>query len=315
MDSGSALLDFAEGISAVVQTTTSSVVAESNCYLVAGSGRDVHLIDPGEAKEGNWRRLIDGLATRGRELADVASIIVTHLHEDHLGIADRVRRASGATLVMLSAEQRALDERGATDDSAARLERWGVPVERRPELLAVARARAERHPVQADLLMEPGESVALGPRCAVAVWTPGHTRGHLCVDLPDDGLVFTGDHLLPSLYPGIGLGGRGATNPLVDYYASLAAVADLGSRRGLPGHGGVIADVATRVAQTRRHHERRGEEITAAVDERGRLTTWELAARLRWSAGWQNLRNYSLDSALRQVDMHLERKAQTSMTT
>ncbi len=66
----------------------------------------------------------------------------------------------------------------------------------------------------ADLLVEDGDVLPIAGREVRALWTPGHTAGHLCLVDEGDGLLFTGDHVLPRINPGIGLGGRTATNPL-----------------------------------------------------------------------------------------------------
>ena len=44
----------------------------------------------------------------------------------------------------------------------------------------------------------------MGARVLEAVATPGHTKGHLVFHDLDAGLLFSGDHVLPTISPSIG---------------------------------------------------------------------------------------------------------------
>src|SRR5690606_14753860 len=83
------------------------VVPYTLAYVLLDARGDAHLIDTGWDSDENWRRLGDGLAAAGRGIEDVATVTVTHLHADHLGLAERVRAASGATLAMHRVEHEA----------------------------------------------------------------------------------------------------------------------------------------------------------------------------------------------------------------
>ena len=64
-----------------------------NVYLVEEAGK-LTVVDTGFP--GNWPLLVAGLAGIGHTLADVQAILITHAHVDHVGMAERLRRASGA---------------------------------------------------------------------------------------------------------------------------------------------------------------------------------------------------------------------------
>src|SRR5438128_12188762 len=59
-----------------------------NSYLVV-DGTDVTIIDAGVP--GYWRDLPAELATLGRTLDDLRSVVLTHGHSDHIGFAERAR--------------------------------------------------------------------------------------------------------------------------------------------------------------------------------------------------------------------------------
>src|SRR5678816_2213909 len=56
------------------------------------------LVDTGPKIPEAFEALKDALHTLGKRIEDVERIVLTHLHEDHCGLAGAVQRASGATI-------------------------------------------------------------------------------------------------------------------------------------------------------------------------------------------------------------------------
>ena len=75
-----------------------------NVHAFALDGGGLGLIDAGWESEEGWTALTDGLAAIGGGVEDVRGLLVTHLHFDHLGLAERVRQASGAWVAMHPAD-------------------------------------------------------------------------------------------------------------------------------------------------------------------------------------------------------------------
>lgn len=268
-------------------------------YVLADAAGDLHLVDPGWDAPGNLELLDAALGGIGGSLDRVASVTVSHMHADHLGLADRIRAASGARVAMHSAEQRAID---AGADEAPDLVEWGVPAELHEQFAAlVGRARPR---LSADLLLEHGELLDVPGREVSVIHTPGHTVGHLCLWEPEGQLLFTGDLLLPTIFPGIGLGG-GSADPIADYLASLDEIEKLGDPEVCPGHGYGFHGLGERCAVTRAHQLGRTHEVGQIVAEHPRATVWEVASRVRWTGGWQNLRGLHRASALSQTAMRM----------
>ena len=112
------------------------------------------------------------------------------------------------------------------------------------------------------------EVVRLGDRDWIALSTPGHTADHLCMWCPEDGVILTGDHVLPTITPHIGgfLGG----DPLRSYLDNLDKVAALdGVTKVLPAHGHPFDDLAARCKAIQDHHARRLEQLVDAAPEAG----------------------------------------------
>lgn len=180
-----------------------------------------------------------------------------------------------------------------------------MPADERRELIrALARDDPEMFPAP-DILLDDDDLLPIPGRAIRAILTPGHTPGHLCFLDEDDGILFTGDHVLLRINPGLGLAGEQATNnPLVDYLRSLDRVEDL-SDVAFPGHQERIADLPARVDAIRRHHLNRAAEVAQLRTPDS--TAWSIARRLRWRAGWQTMDAYHRHSAIAQVSMHLNR--------
>jgi glyoxylase-like metal-dependent hydrolase (beta-lactamase superfamily II) len=279
-------------------------------YLVLDAEKHVHLIDPGWDTESNRGALAAALGELGHALADVASVTVTHLHPDHLGLAAHVRESSGAPVALHRLEQEAIGEVATPvdeTDAVARFAAWGASAARHPELLAALLRRSAWRPFTADRLLEDGDALGIPGHDIEVLHTPGHTVGHLALRDAPRRLLFTGDLLLPNQYPGVGLGGTPAGNPIDDYLASLERVVAFDDHEVLPGHGYRFTGLADRIAETREHHERRTREVAAVVGSSPEANVWEVASRLSWTAGWEQLSGLHLLSALAQTELHLER--------
>jgi len=310
-DAGSSAVDeVREGVLAVPLRMSESGLSHVFAYLVDGGAGDLHLVDAGVDDDENWTLLSAAARALGRDVADIGSVTVTHAHPDHLGLAARVRAASGAVVRMHAEDARAMRSRASllpADLLEPALDRWGVPVARRDELRAPAsRPVSAGATVEVDEALAGGETIRAGRRSWRVLHTPGHTRGHVCVIDDEAGLVFTGDHVLPSVNPGIGLGGRVAgDDPLGDYLASLELVAALDDHEACPGHERRFRGLADRCRELARHQGRRTEEVREALDEAPGASVWETASRIAWTGGWVGLRGGTLLSALAQTAMRM----------
>ena len=292
-----------EGVWAIAQPFGSVAEVYTLDYVLEDAAGDLHLIDPGVDSDENFAALGEQLASIGHGIDDIASVTATHLHHDHLGMAARVRAASGAPIAMHSLEQAALEAVEAPSWlSPAGLDTWGVPAERAAELRAELGRRSSRPRVTADVLLEDGDLLDVPGRRLRVLHTPGHTAGHVCVE--SDDLLFTGDHVLPNQFAGIGLGGDRGTNPLRDFHDSIALVAPLDHLEACPGHGWRFSGLGARCEQILSHHDRRTTEVAEVLDRDPDATVWRIASQLTWTAGWPNLGGYMLASALGQTQTH-----------
>jgi glyoxylase-like metal-dependent hydrolase (beta-lactamase superfamily II) len=250
-----------------------------NGYVVEDDD-GLSLIDAGWKADDVLAALHTGLNACGYALADVRRLLITHCHFDHYGLAGTLRRAGVPELVMHEldwqlardhlSDPAALD--AAADDWIARN---GLRVDvsldeelmhNRTELAAPTRALAG------------GESVGR----LRALWTPGHTPGHLCFIDERTGAMFTGDHILDPITPHVGIWRPGNANPLGDYIASLHAAAEAGATMVFPAHGEPFPSLARRVHELLAHEAHRERLIAAAFGGHVR-TAADIARVLPWT--------------------------------
>jgi len=295
------------GVWSLVLPFSSHYPGATTTYLLERADGSLCVVDPAWRTEENRRLLEAGAARSGHRLEDVGLVVVTHLHPDHIGMAEELRRLSGAAIALHRADQSAL-ETGLpqTHVPAEWFEHWGVPPDRRAELVRWW-VEERRYPVvHADRVLEDGDRVSVGGGELVVLHTPGHTSGSICLVHEAERAVLTGDHVLPDAYPGIGLGGASGGNPMGEYLASLDRLQPYDDFEAWPGHGGRFRPLGERRARIEAHHRRRSAEVAAALDVLHRPTVWEVAARLRWSGGWATMADYRLASALAQTEWHVD---------
>ncbi|MEU3848283.1 MBL fold metallo-hydrolase [Streptomyces sp. NPDC029554] len=291
---------------------------------VVDTDRGPVLIDTGWDDPESWDTLAEGLTACGTSAAEIHGVVVTHHHPDHHGLSGRVREASGAWIAMHAADTAVVRRtREAPPERwlaymAAKLAAAGAPEEHlAPLRTARSRALPGLSPALPDRDIAPGELLDLPGRRLRAIWTPGHTPGHVCLHLEEDhparlpghGRLFSGDHLLPEISPHIGLyedpDDTTVTDPLGDYLDSLERVGRLAPAEVLPAHQHAFSHAADRVRELLAHHESRLTGLLALLREP--LTPWQLAERMEWNRPWHRIPHGSRTIAVSEAEAHLRR--------
>jgi glyoxylase-like metal-dependent hydrolase (beta-lactamase superfamily II) len=137
---------------------------QTNCWLASDdAGGPVLVIDPG----GDARVLMDSID--GRE---VAGVVLTHGHFDHLGAVAEVIAATGAPLAIHKADAEGITDPAGTGGALFGFEETAPP---------------------ADRVLADGDVVEAGELRLSVLHTPGHTPGSIC--LLGEGHLFSGDTL------------------------------------------------------------------------------------------------------------------------
>ncbi|MEV6393710.1 MBL fold metallo-hydrolase [Streptomyces sp. NPDC051907] len=286
------------------------------------------LVDAGWDDPASWDTLVAGLGALGTAIGDVHGVVVTHHHPDHHGLSGQVREASGAWIAMHAADTAVVRRTREAEPGlwlaylADKLTRAGAPDEHTAPLRA-ARASGRMRTLPGlraalpDREIVPGELLDLAGRRLRAIWTPGHTPGHVCLHLEEDhpanrpgnGRLFSGDHLLPEITPHIGLyedpDDATVADPLGDYLDSLERIGRLAPAEVLPAHQHAFTDAAGRVRELLAHHEERLADLLTLLAEP--LTAWQAAERMEWNRPWEQIPYGSRNIAVSEAEAHLRR--------
>lgn len=239
-----------------------------NVYLVEAS-EGFLMIDCGTDWDPGRKALDDGMTVLGLAGAEIHTLLVSHLHPDHVGMSARLVREWGCSFVMHERASRLVDRYNDTPGYAVRLERiaskHGVPetiVEantglRRPEYMP---------PIDPpDVTVADGDEISLGPdRSLIVLHTPGHEPAHICVRDTQTGILFSGDHILPRISPVI-MYDEDIGDPLGEYMQSLNRLIQLGIALTYPAHGTLIERGDERAHQILLHHRRRLSDMVDLV--------------------------------------------------
>lgn len=273
------------------------------------------LVDGGWAIRESRAALESGLDQLGHTPADVTRILVTHVHRDHYTLAVVLRREYGAHVSLGLGDKETLD---VLHERAA-----GGGVSRSVQVLEdagahhLAKAWAEFSATSTpdlsqwdypDSWLDGDQTVTVGSRALDAVHTPGHTRGHFVFADRAAGLMFAGDHVLPTITPSIGFEAAIADQPLGDFLGSLAKVRGLPDLRLLPAHGPVADSTHARVDELTAHHDVRLALCRDAAKATA-LTAFAVARELPWTRHGMHLDDLDLFNvalAVLETRAHLE---------
>ncbi|HYY78253.1 MAG TPA: MBL fold metallo-hydrolase [Actinomycetes bacterium] len=282
----------------------------------------VVLVDPGWNAPEALQALEEGLRTAGARLADVRGVLVTHIHPDHYGLAGKVRELSGAWVALHPADAANVPDRHQdVDDLLARIVRWlaatGAPADDLDQLRdATMQLRRFVVVARPDVLLADGDRAEVPGWDLRALHTPGHTPGHLCFVEARAGVVLTGDHVLATISPNVSSHPQSGPDPLGDYLASLARLRAHGGLDALPGHQWRFGGLGERIGELLAHHQVRLADAEALVAG-GAETAYQVAAGLRWSRPFAELRGFGRRAALFETLahlLHLERRGRLVRT-
>jgi glyoxylase-like metal-dependent hydrolase (beta-lactamase superfamily II) len=276
-------------------------------YLV--EAEPLTLVDTGVRDAASRAALGAALEALGHGLEDVRRIVLTHYHEDHLGQAETIRRASPEVEVWCHEHEvvwcEAFSaERGEwIEPTEALFRELGVPEPILARQTARRREHARKDPLcdatRIDRALRAGERVGFKDFDLEVLHAPGHTPGHLLLHDAEAGVLVTGDHLMGNAVPftdyhhlegeGPDLSDPLARRPrfqgLPRYLESLRALRGLPLRTILPAHGGIVERPARAIENARLFYEVRIQRTVRALAkaerELGRAVTafeiWERA--------------------------------------
>ncbi len=245
------------------------------------------LVDTGWNTRYTFSILQSRLNQIGVRLQDITLVVITHFHPDHYGLVGKLKQVSPARVAMHQVEIDLINPRYLSMDqllaeTAATLRDHGVPEEELP-LLQNASLEVRKYvaPLTPEIVLHGGETIAHGEFTFQIVWTPGHSPGHICLYEPNFKLLLSGDHVLPVIFPNVGMHPQSGPDPLGDYRRSLHLVEQLDVDLVLPAHEYVFTLMKRRVRELLEHLEQRREAILGVVRQ-GARTAYQVSSEIPW---------------------------------
>lgn len=179
-----------------------------NCSIFGDEqSRAAMVIDPGDD-------IAQIEALVARHGLQVSSIVITHAHIDHIGGAAKLKKSTGAPVLMNALDQQLYDQ------IAVQASWLAVPV---PERTAI------------DTPAREGDEFKLGEANFVVLETPGHTPGSISLWIPALNKIVAGDTLFRDSIGRTDLPGGDSRAILRSIQAKLFSLPD--EAQVIPGHG------------------------------------------------------------------------------
>lgn len=288
-------MEIAPGIHQLKVPIPDNPLGNLNCYLVKGKDGWL-MVDTGWYTPDAYEALKSGLKSLGLATTDIATIVVTHLHPDHFGLAGRIKASSPKTQLFMHhwdadlIESRYIKFAELRKEIAALLRRHGTPEPDVAQLQSASMPTLQYVIVTLpDKTLYGGETISTGIYDLEVIWTPGHSPGHICLYEPKNRLLFSGDHILPEVTPNISYNPQSGDNPLGDFLYAVRKIQNLPVAKVLPAHERIFTDLRGRIDQIIEHHASRKGEILRVITPEphhayyiSSLMTWNLPD-LTWS--------------------------------
>lgn len=242
-----------------------------NSYVLHGKG-ETTVVDPGPRTVESIATWEQALRELGLHAQEITSIMVTHHHPDHYGLAGYLQSLSGAKVYM---SRRAYEEsqlmwgkgQRINEELTALFRQHGMPdtwLAQLPGHLDSFLSQVEPHPEITPVA--DGEILCLGGRSWTAIETAGHAPGHLSLYENGQGIILCGDAVLPQISPNISLLPGSDPNPLASFLQSLDKLKGFKVSVAFPGHRNPFSGFTERIDQLLLHHEERLEKMEALLD-------------------------------------------------
>jgi glyoxylase-like metal-dependent hydrolase (beta-lactamase superfamily II) len=183
-------------------------VLQCNCSVYGDeASREGMVVDPGD----NVSEILNVVNRHG---LTIKAIVITHAHIDHIGGAEKLKKATGAPVYMNE------NDAGLADRLDVQAQWLGMATPSRPDVDSPARD---------------GDTLRVGSTEAHVMHTPGHTQGSICLFIPADNKVIAGDTLFRDSIGRTDLPGGDGRQILQSIHTRLLTLPE--ETVVIPGHG------------------------------------------------------------------------------
>lgn len=275
-----------QGVSVVpIVVPTPYDVGDVNMYLYEDAG-NLTLIDAAFDSDEAWDRLQTALSEHGWNLQQLSAIWLTHHHQDHIGLVNRMAAkrdipvyAHPKAMPRLRRDESFLDMRADFFEQLYRKMGCGEAGERQVRRIRESKHANARFALHTDVLPVTEGSV-LGS-CRV-MEVPGHAPDHVVFWDESRGWLFGGDHLIAHISSNaiVEPDERGERIlSLVEYEASLRRCVGIGAEFVWSGHGEPIQDADSLTTQRLKRMGEKAERMLGLIRS-GLTTAFEMAKTL-----------------------------------
>lgn len=218
-------------------------------------------------------------------------LFLTHLHSDHTGLASYFDK-KGVKIYMGEVDGKMVEDmrnRGGYHwtsiiENARKqgLDEDGVEIDDHPGFKFRPIEEFSYTPVN------PGDKINVGEFNFEVVDLEGHTPGMVGLYERDKNILFSGDHILGKITPNIQFWGFEYGDSLGIYLENIDKVRDMNIEYLFSSHRFLIEDVAQRVEELHKHHERRLNEARNTLKEKGPSTVRTVTKSLQWDISAKN---------------------------
>ncbi|AZK48338.1 MBL fold metallo-hydrolase [Paenibacillus lentus] len=245
-----------------IPITMAPPLRQVNSYLLRGP-EGVTIIDPGprtEVTEKEWEAVWRELEIHPSE---ISSIVLTHHHPDHFGLAGYLQSLTQAQVYMSArayeeAERMWGIESTINEELSVLFRQHGMPDEwlmRLPQHLHGFIAQVTPFP-KATFVTE-DQFLTMGGRRWEPIMSGGHAPGHMSFYDRDKKIMICGDAVLPQISPNISLLPGSETHPLKAFISGLERLHKYDVRMAFPGHRSPFDYFHERISLLIQHHEQR----------------------------------------------------------
>ena len=254
-----------------------------NSYIIRGEDRFL-IIDTGFNREECLKAMNESLQKLNVDL-EKTDIFITHLHVDHIGLADALSRKN--TRIYFN-EPEAKQVNNLYDEPE---KHWQAIVDvyiangfaAEGAKLALGSHPAHKFGMKRRIdftIVKDGDMLNIGDFNFRCVATPGHSPGHTCLYEADKKILVAGDLILFDITPNI-THWLQMQDALGFYLESLDKVGALDVKLVLTGHRRLVHDLKGRIHELKEHHRQRLDEVLKALSE-GEKTVLEIAPLIKW---------------------------------
>jgi len=166
-------MEIIEGIHRIDEASKN--MAHSNVYLVI-NGKELIVIDTGTS--GNAKKIVSYIQKIGHQTSEISTIVLTHLHRDHVGSAKELKELSNAKVAAH------IDEADFISGKK--------PIPKPKDILfRVALSFIKSTPVEVDIALKGGDKIGN----LEVIDVPGHTPGSIALFDAERKALFVGDTL------------------------------------------------------------------------------------------------------------------------